>query len=368
MSEYRFSLARLLKNHFNLNLSRAKCLSALILTMISVRTVNLSVISEYLPDNATRLSWYRRLQRLITQLSLCQYSLAQIFVQIIGLDKIPKWTLCIDRTNWMFGKKHINILYLAVSLNNIAIPLFFSVLEDRSNGSCDHIDRIDILESFIKTFGKERIKVLTADREFIGTDWLKFLKTKQIPYVIRLKENGQMMANKNGVMQKISEIFRSMPRGEIVKLRRIIGTKGHISNRVHFVAVTRSAKGELLALIYNGEVVDPIASYAERWYIETMFKAFKSSGFNSEDTHITEYDRLEVLMSIMAIAFVISYKAGEIMETEQLTKIKTHGYRAQSIFRVGLGKLSNILVQIYNRLVEWNHLYASIIKGCTVMG
>jgi hypothetical protein len=32
--------------------------------------------------------------------------------------------LCMDRTNWKFGKKYINILYLAVSFNGIAVPLF----------------------------------------------------------------------------------------------------------------------------------------------------------------------------------------------------------------------------------------------------
>lgn len=368
MLESHSSLVRLLQNHFNLHLSRAKCLSAVILTMISARTVNLAVISEYLPDNIKMLSWYRRLQRLMLEAALCQYLLAKFIVFIIGLDKSSKWTLCMDRTNWKFGRRHINILYLAAAFHNVAVPLFFSILEDKSCGNSDHIDRIDLLESFIKVFGKDKIKALTADREFIGIHWLKFLKDAEIPYVIRLKENGQYMASKNGVMKKISDVFRHMKNGEVVKLRRKIGKKGDASSTSYNVAATRSTKGELLAVIYGLSVTDPIASYGERWEIETMFKAFKSAGFNSEDTHITSPSKLETLMGIMAIAFAMSYKAGEIVDQETPIKIKSHGYRAQSIFRTGLSKLCNMLVRIYEKLEEWLRLYSSIIQGYTVMG
>lgn len=368
MLEPHSHLVRLLQNHFNLHLSRAKCLSAVILTMISARTVNLAVISEYLPDNIKMLSWYRRLQRLTLEVVLCQYSLARLIVLIMGLDKNNKWTLCMDRTNWKFGKRHINILYLAVAFHNVAVPVFFSILEDKSCGNSDHIDRIDLLESFIKVFGQDKIKVLTADREFIGIHWLRFLKDREIPYAIRLKENGQYMTSKNGRMKKISDIFRNMKSGEVIKLKRKVGKKGDASSTSYNIAVTRSAKGELLAVIYDLSVTDPIASYSERWEIETMFKAFKSAGFNSEDTHITAPSKLEVLMGIMAIAFAMSYKAGEIIDKETPIKIKSHGYRAQSIFRAGLCKLGNMLVRIYEKLEEWRRLYTSIIQGCAVMG
>lgn len=33
-------------------------------------------------------------------------------------------------------------------------------------------------------------------------------------------------------------------------------------------------------------------NYKERWQIETMFRAMKSSGFNMEDTHLTDLNRL----------------------------------------------------------------------------
>lgn len=47
------------------------------------------------------------------------------------------------------------------------------------------------MECFLEVFDKARIEALTADREFIGTQWLAWLRDNQIAYVLRTKENGQ---------------------------------------------------------------------------------------------------------------------------------------------------------------------------------
>jgi IS4 transposase len=36
--------------------------------------------------------------------------------------------------------------------------------------------------------------------------------------------------------------------------------------------------------------------YKERWQIETEFRAMKTSGFNLEDIHLTEIDKLKSLL------------------------------------------------------------------------
>ncbi|MBM3207560.1 MAG: transposase [Chlamydiae bacterium] len=37
--------------------------------------------------------------------------------------------------------------------------------------------------------GHRRIEAFSADREFIGEDWFRFLKKAKIPFVIRIKKN-----------------------------------------------------------------------------------------------------------------------------------------------------------------------------------
>ena len=61
------------------------------------------------------------------------------------------------------------------------------MLEDKKQGSTDHIDRIDLIEQFIKCFGKERIECIISDAEFIGKNWINWLKEEKIEYVMNLR-------------------------------------------------------------------------------------------------------------------------------------------------------------------------------------
>ena len=63
------------------------------------------------------------------------------------------------------------------------------------------------MECFIEVFGITRIKALTADREFIGTQWLRWLQEQNIKYVIRLRDNGQYISNSRGRMVLLHDNF-----------------------------------------------------------------------------------------------------------------------------------------------------------------
>ena len=117
-------LESLMNKYFNFNPLRTKCLSQLILCMAKLKTVNLAVICQAMVTNAKVGSSYRRLQRFIAFELIPQKSLAKLIVAARGLNEEKTWKLTMDRTNWKFGKIHINILYLGVCCNNVAIPLF----------------------------------------------------------------------------------------------------------------------------------------------------------------------------------------------------------------------------------------------------
>lgn len=58
--------------------------------------------------------------------------------------------LVLDRTNWKFGSKNINILMLGVSYKNVAFPLMFKMLDKRGNS--DTKERIDLIKKYIEWF------------------------------------------------------------------------------------------------------------------------------------------------------------------------------------------------------------------------
>lgn len=213
------------------------------------------------------------------------------------------------------------------------------------------------MECFIEVFGIERIEALTGDREFIGVKWLVWLNEYNIQYVIRLKENGQYISNSRGLMVKAYDLFRSLPTGEQVQLtQRKVGKKG---NKLDLIAV-KNNKGELAVFIHSTKTINPIAIYAQRWQIETMFKAFKSSGFDCESTHITDDLRLDTLMQVMSIAFCLAYQVGEIITLTQPPIIKKHGYRQKSIFRIGRDEIMMILQNIIIQSDRWIELILKV--------
>jgi hypothetical protein len=61
--------------------------------------------------------------------------------------------------------------------------------------------------------------------------------------------------------------------------------------------------GDLLIVVTNESPGDAIKIYGLRWEIETLFACLKSRGFNFEDTHITDHERIKKLFVLLAIAF-----------------------------------------------------------------
>lgn len=88
----------------------------------------------------------------------------------------------------------------------------------------------------------------------------------------------------------------------------------------------------------------------ENYKIESLFKGLKSSGFNIEDTHVTDIERLGKLIRLTMIAFTWCYRIGDHIDTN-LKKIiiKKHGGRAVSVFKYGLDYPSKVAMTGYNQ-------------------
>ena len=101
---------------------------------------------------------------------------------------------------------------------------------------------------------------------------------------------------------------------------------------------------------------EELEKYKERWQIETLFKGLKSSGFNVEDTHLRDLERIERLMLLVMIAFVWCYKIGDYIDTHfKAIRIKPDGKRVISVFKYGLDYLSEYLFRGVNKF-EINYL------------
>ena len=70
----------------------------------------------------------------------------------------------------------------------------------------------------------------------------------------------------------------------------------------------------------------------------------KSSGFNIEDTHLRDIERISRLVAMVCVALVWAYLVGEHkdMNIKKIRMMK-HGYRAKSLVKYGLEEIADVL-------------------------
>lgn len=94
-----------------------------------------------------------------------------------------------------------------------------------------------------------------------------------------------------------------------------------------YVSMLRPAL-DALVVVSTPRPRQALMLYRERWQIETMFKAFKTRGFQFKQTHLRAPDRPWTLVALMAIVYVWAYHAGHfIAHGIKPIRIKAHSSR-----------------------------------------
>ena len=127
---------------------------------------------------------------------------------------------------------------------------------------------------------------------------------------------------------------------------RVLYGKRDIMGCEVYLEGMRLFNGELLIIATNEFPGKAIQQYAIRWEIESLFSCFKGRGFNFEETHIIDYERIKKLIVLLAIAFCWAHKTGEWRHEHRPIKIKTHGRAEVSIFRYGLDYLIEAILNL----------------------
>lgn len=319
-------LQKTLSHFLNWNKCRLDCLGQIIQALFVVRTINLTQIASAFKSEVKEGSSYRRVCRFFTSFAFDMSSIVILVFRLFPLGE--KCILILDRTNWKWGKTPINILMLSISYKGIGIPLFWVVLNLEGNSCAE--ERIDLLKKVVERLGVGRIEALLADREFIGVHWFRFLIEQKIPFIIRIKQNSIVEIGENCKLP-IGLLRKRLSRKKVVNYS--VNLWG-----LSLYASIEKKKGtkEQMIVVSNFKFENPLKMYRRRWEIETMFGCLKTRGFRMEDTHITDPDKIEKVVFVLAIAFCWAYRMGDIQDQAQAIEIKTHGRKARSLFREGL--------------------------------
>ena len=263
--------------------------------------------------------------------------MARLTLKLLKLA--PPYTIAIDRTEWQLGKSWVNVLMLSISYRQIAIPLFWTVLETK--GCCDDAEKQAIIEQILAEITADNIRFVSADREFASKDWLKYLVDQKLGFRLPIKANVRI-TDKRGKLINASKMCRTLKTDQRVEFRR----RRKVWNTAVFVGVCRKADGDHVIVISSEQSGRILLEYGMRWEIETLFGILKTRGFRLEDTHLTDAARVSKLLSLLTLAGCWALLAGEFESAETPIKIKKHGRAEKSIFRLGFDTLRNCFCRI----------------------
>jgi len=322
-----------------MNLARIKFFGLFICALCRVQTVCFEKLAASFDADVRVDSSLRRIQRFMSDYLLDTNLIARFAFAL--LPHRPPYRLALDRTNWKFGSTNINVLVLAIVYQGVAFPVLFKMMPKFGNSSTN--ERIELIQRYIDLFGIQTIDCLLADREFIGNHWLAYLNFNKIRYHIRIRENFWVIIPKNGHLVKAAWLFNHLKINQYEFRHGIVYVNGELCYLSASKVKNKQGIPELQIIVSFNKPDEAQSVYKERWQIETAFKALKTSGFNIEDTHLTDIDRINKLFALVLIAFVWAYKVGIFLDSLRPIKIKKHGRRAQSLFKYGLTHLANVL-------------------------
>lgn len=180
-----------------------------------------------------------------------------------------------------------------------------------------------------------------ADREFVGEEWFEDLIRLKISFYIRLRNN--MLVRKNSQEPKpVFWLFNNLKTGSYRHCNKLY----YLGKNLVYLSGCKTidpitGKVDYVIIASYNKQDQAMTFYKDRWQIETMFRAMKTSGFNLEDTHLTNLERISKLIAVVAIAFVWAYLAGIDKHLNlKPIKVKRHGRRAYSLFKYGLIRIA----------------------------
>ncbi|MEZ5582271.1 MAG: IS4 family transposase [Candidatus Competibacteraceae bacterium] len=207
------------------------------------------------------------------------------------------------------------------------------------------------MERFLARFPIQRIDCLMADREFRGHQWLAYLIRRGIRFRLRIPNNTQTHNRQRNARLPVTRLF-AVQIGETMVLNRPRRLWGHTL----YLVGTRAPSGEHVIVITTHAPTTALADYTQRWETECLFAAMKRRGFNLEDTHITDPERLSRLVAVLTLALCWCYKVGVWLDRKKPIATKKHQRRVCSVVRLGLDTLRRALLNAASRAIQLQHM------------
>lgn len=325
------------------HLSRKKFVAAFVIGLVKSRKVQFCDVAHHLNDAVKVASNETRIENFFRHAALDYTALATLLVSL--LPRQGKLRLCLDRTEWDFGKFQVNILLVTVGCGALQWPLYWELLDNKSGNSAA-ADRIRVLEFCLRAVGRHRVGLVVGDREFVGQKWFKYLKENGLHFVMRLPKH-HLITDARQQNWSVAALGLLPGQSRAWSSCQVDGVWGQAQ-------VTALADGEYLFLF--GTVAAPRMGqlYRNRWAIEQCFQNLKGRGFDLRSSHLQCRDKLKKLVGLVSLAYALCVSLGNYHHRKvQPIATKNHGRKGTSFSRCGLDLLRELTRPGPEALRQW---------------
>ncbi len=360
---FRKAMLEVLKLHEkSIHQSRLNFLELVIPAIIAAKSVQYHRIAGEMLGDVQEASKEKRIQRFMTD-----YPLDEEFVFLFLVFLLPKkgkLTLCIDRTTWEFGSCTHNLLTVTAYSHGVGVPIWVEPVAP-NGGCCDVEDKQYMIMKCIDIVGRERIKCVIGDSEFIGNEWIEYLWKEKIRFFFDIRSNQYF--EYQGRSYTVRDWMRGRYKSE---LKDIIIFGKTLNIGIKRQKMSKNIKKKpFLAVVTNCKTTHGILGiYKNRWSVEVFFQSLKGRGFCMESTHLDNPMAMRKMFMLLCMAFVICLCVGIEINKVSPIPIKKHGYKANSFFRTGtnfiarLFKQKSIIPNIERIMIALNALFVTILN------
>ncbi|MCS4056827.1 hypothetical protein [Salinibacter ruber] len=144
---------RVLSERLGWNRARMKLMARLMRVLPMQTTTSLAELAVVMKPEVETDSTYRRLQRFFAGFEFGYQRLGRFLLDLVPTD--PPYVAVLDRTEWHFGQKAVNVLMIGIAKGGIAYPVAWSVLEHGGGSGADK--HTELLKQFLRLKKDRRV-------------------------------------------------------------------------------------------------------------------------------------------------------------------------------------------------------------------
>ena len=313
-------------------------LAAMICGIVMGKSCQLPTIARKAPDGARAESRVKRYSRWIQneRIDYESYYLPFVSELLVNLAQIRELAFIIDGSE--VGHECITLM-ISLIYGKRALPIAWLVVKGCKGHLSERL-HLDLLSQLQAVLPLNCQAIFLGDGEFDGPELQTALQGMGLRYVCRTAKNTQLY--EDGLPFSFSDLV--LQPGDRICISNVWFTKEGYGP-VTVIARWGLGYTDPIFLVTNFELADEaIYWYKKRFQIETFFSDEKSRGFDLDKSHLSDPERLAILMIAACLAYLWIIYLGLVAVRKNWIKVIHRTDRCDwSLFRLGLALLDHFL-------------------------